>query len=145
MYLTNGSLLYFQIFINILNNASFEAFKVVMFKVEVFRIVTLCIVVVGHQHIRCPCCLHLQGEVKMEAACTSETLVSHHNITWHHNPEDLDLKYFKYYFMHSHTDKTELLFCQYQPDGHKQPTPCQTCTWYRRRRGTLKVSRCCPE
>jgi hypothetical protein len=30
---------------------------------------------------------------KMEAAWTSETSVSYHNITWHYNPEDLDLKF----------------------------------------------------
>jgi hypothetical protein len=34
----------------------------VMFQAEVW-VVTPCSVVVGHQQFRCPCCLHLQGEV----------------------------------------------------------------------------------
>jgi hypothetical protein len=33
---------------------------------------------------------HLQGEVKMEAAKSSETSVSYQIITWRHNPEDHD-------------------------------------------------------
>jgi len=36
-------------------------------------------VVVGYQRFRCPCCLQLQGEVKMETVWTSDTLVSYHN------------------------------------------------------------------
>jgi hypothetical protein len=40
----------------------FEAFKAVMFKVEVSRVVTPCSAVVGYQRFTGTCCLHLQGE-----------------------------------------------------------------------------------
>jgi len=43
-----------------------------------------CSIVVGYQRFGGPCCLHLQGEV------TSETLVSQHNTTRRHHPEDHD-------------------------------------------------------
>jgi hypothetical protein len=45
---------------------SFEASMTVMFQVEVFWVVMPCNVVVGYQCFRGPCCLHLQGEVKVE-------------------------------------------------------------------------------
>jgi hypothetical protein len=70
-------------------NAIFEVFTA-MFQVEVFRVVMPCNVVLGYQCFGGPYYLHLQGEVK--AACTSETLVSYHNTTRRHKPEDLDLK-----------------------------------------------------
>jgi hypothetical protein len=50
-------------------------------QIELFWIVTPCIVVVGYQHFI----------LKMEAATSSETWVSHHNTTQRHNPELLDL------------------------------------------------------
>jgi len=56
-----------------------------MIQVEVFWGVTPCSVTVGDLTL------------KMVAVRSSETLVSYHNITWRHNPEDLDLN-FKYVY-----------------------------------------------
>jgi len=47
--------------------------------------------------------------LKMEVACTSETLVSYHSITRHHNPENLDLKYHR-----SESLKTRACFMRFK-------------------------------
>jgi hypothetical protein len=57
---------------------------------EVFWDVTLSSDEVRYQHFGTPCCLHLQGEVKMEAARSSEAVVHYRNTTRRHN-SDLDL------------------------------------------------------
>jgi hypothetical protein len=60
----------------------------VMFQVELFWVVTPCSVAVGYQRFGSPCCLQLPFTLKMEAARSSETLVSFHNTIGHHNIED---------------------------------------------------------
>jgi hypothetical protein len=73
---------------------------------------TPCGAVVGYQHFRGPCWLHLQFILKLEAERTPENLTSYRDITRLHNPEDLDLKYhrckslktrmWRFYSSHSH-------------------------------------------
>jgi hypothetical protein len=55
----------------------------VIFQVEFFWVVKQCSVGVGFQRFT----------LKMEAARSSDTLVSYHNTTQRHKPEGLDLKH----------------------------------------------------
>jgi hypothetical protein len=73
--------------------ARFKVFTVVQIQV-VFWVVTPYSFAVGYQRFGGPCCLHLQGEMKMEVERSFKTLVSYRNITLCHNPQDLDLKKF---------------------------------------------------
>jgi hypothetical protein len=61
--------------------------------VAVFWVVTQCIDVVGYQCFRGSCCLHLQGEVKIEAAWSSEMSGSYCSYTQCRNPEDHDFNW----------------------------------------------------
>jgi len=57
-------------------------------------LVTPCSVAIRYDRFGGPCCLHLQGEVTINAARSSETLLSYRNTTWHHNLEDVNLYLF---------------------------------------------------
>jgi len=54
----------------------------VKIQVAVFLVVAPCSVVVRFQRFGGPCCLHLHFNLKMEAARSSETLVSYHTSSW---------------------------------------------------------------
>jgi hypothetical protein len=70
----------------------FEVLMAVSTKMAVFWVVVLCNLVEVYQRIRGPCCLlHHQGNLMMEAASTSEMLVSFYHTTWCYNPEDSHL------------------------------------------------------
>jgi hypothetical protein len=61
--------------------------RAIKMQVMVFLVMTPCNAVVGYQRFEGPCCLHLQGEVKMEVGRSSEKLVSYHNTIRRHKPE----------------------------------------------------------
>jgi len=65
-----------------------RVFIAVKIQVKVFWVVMPCDVMVGYQCFRGHCC---HFNLKMEAAQTSENLVSCHNNTQCCNPEDLNL------------------------------------------------------
>jgi hypothetical protein len=74
----------------IYSGARFEVLTAMKILVEILQAVTPCSVLVGYQRFGGPLCLHLQGEVKIEAIRSSEALVSCSSITRSQNPEDLD-------------------------------------------------------
>jgi hypothetical protein len=68
----------------------FQVLTAVKIQVKLLWVVTAFSVVVGYRCFRGPCCIHLHFTLKMEAVCSSETLVSYHNTNCSHNPEELD-------------------------------------------------------
>jgi hypothetical protein len=72
--------------------ARFEVFTAMRIHVMVIWVVMMYSGVVGNQCFIGHCCLHLHYILTMEAPRSSETLLSYHIITQHHNPEDHDLK-----------------------------------------------------
>jgi hypothetical protein len=68
-----------------------KVFMAMKIQVMVFWVLTPCSDVVGYQIFRGPYYLQLQGEVKMEAARSSETLVSYPITTQYQNPEEHNL------------------------------------------------------
>jgi hypothetical protein len=67
----------------------FEIFKVVKIHVKVFWVMTPCSDVVGYQHFRGPCCLHLNS---LHPDDEDSKVLQNVGIL-QHNPEDLNLNH----------------------------------------------------
>jgi hypothetical protein len=72
LFLKKSTLRLHFMFTWVLQNTNDQLWQISVVQVEVFQVVTPRSVMVGYQHFRGPCCLHLQGEVN-------------------HRPEDFDL------------------------------------------------------
>jgi hypothetical protein len=68
-----------------------DVFVVMKGHIIILWVLIPCSDMVGYHCFGGPCCLHLQIEVKREAAWSSEMLVLYHITAWCHNPEDLNL------------------------------------------------------
>jgi len=69
----------------------------------------------------------------MYAAWISETLLSYHNTTWHHNSEDLDLNIYYYENLKTHIKKCNCLYHPisisiFKADAFQEVYPTQFCT-----------------
>jgi hypothetical protein len=81
-----------------------EVFTAARIQIDVFWIVTPCSDARGYPRFEGLCYLHLQGEVTMEAARTSETSVSYRNTTRHHDPEGFAFNDFRIHYTYKWED-----------------------------------------
>jgi len=71
------------------SRVSFEAYKAVIFQVEVFWVVTPCSVVIGYQRFRGPCILHLRSHTQNSVIINLIILCGCG--TWSHSDEETQI------------------------------------------------------